>query len=125
MQFEVARDVETMCQAVRMEYVANYPVLNWAEDTAKQIKEPLTHKFKDWAYEREWRIIWPDGAHTYLPFEPSALVGVIFGCRASDKAIEIVRALLDERTTRRLPPVKIYRAEKHASRYSLVLRRIE
>jgi DUF2971 family protein len=31
-QFEVARDVETLMQAVRMEYVPDYPAINYAED---------------------------------------------------------------------------------------------
>ena len=74
-QFEVARDVETMMQAVRMEYVTEYPVVNYAEEIQAQIKRPLMHKFKTWDYEREWRIIWPDGAHTYLSIKETRVMG--------------------------------------------------
>lgn len=122
-QFEVARDVETLMQAVRMDYVDEYPVINYAEDLHDQMKKPLLHKFADWKYEGEWRIVWPDGAGTYLPIKPEAVVGIIFGCRTSDDTITVVRGLLDERTKKGLPPVITYRAEKHESRYALVLRR--
>ena len=85
--------------------------------------ESLTHKFKAWAYEGEWRIVWPGGARAYLAFNAAALVGVIFGCRTTDDAIRIVRAMLDDRTARGLPPVKPYRAERHGSQYALTIRR--
>ena len=124
LQLENARDPGTLCQAVPVQYVKDYPVVNWADDLAKQMNKPLLHKFEKWEYDGEWRLIWPYGARTYLPFKPSALVGLIFGCRTSDKAIQIVRAMLDERAARGHPPVKIYRAQPHERRYELVLRRM-
>jgi hypothetical protein len=124
LQFEVARDPESMMQAVRMEYVKEYPVINYAEDIHDQIRKPLQHKFKRWKYEDEWRIVWPDGARTYLAIKPEAVVGLIFGCRASDATINVVRDLLEEREKRGLPRVTTYRAYKHDSRYKLRLRRM-
>jgi hypothetical protein len=123
LQFEVARDTKTMLDAVPVRYVKDYPVFNWANDSGEQLGASLTHKFEAWAYEGEWRIVWPGGAHTYLQFNPAALVGLIFGCRAGDSAVSIVKTILGERKARGLPGVKIYRAEKHRGQYALVIRR--
>jgi hypothetical protein len=124
LQFEVAKDPKTMLEAVPVQYVKDYPVFNWAEDSGKQIGKSLMHKFEAWAYEGEWRIVWPNGARSYLPFNPAALVGLIFGCRTSEAAIRIVDAMLEERKALRLPSICVYRAEKHESRYALMIRRV-
>jgi hypothetical protein len=124
LQFEVARDPRNLLHAVRARYVDDYPVVNWVEDTFEQIKTALLHKFKMWKYEEERRIIWPEGARTNLPFEAAALVGLIFGCRASDAAIGVVRTMLAERRARGLSDVRVYRAVEHGSRYALVIRRM-
>lgn len=123
LQFEVARDPKTMLDAVPVHYVKDYPVFNWAKESGEQIRESLTHKFEAWAYEGEWRIVWPGGARSYLPFNPAALVGLIFGYRTGDAAVRIVKTMLDERKARGLPDVRIYRAEMHGSQYALVIRR--
>jgi len=122
-QFTIAKDPRTFLGAVPVEYVRDYPVFNWGEGTASQIRASLMNKFDAWHYEREWRIVWPGGAHTYLPFDAAALSGLIFGCRASDSAIDLVRAMLDERKARGLPDVRTWRAAKHGSKYALVIRR--
>jgi hypothetical protein len=123
LQFEVARDPETMLVAVPVKYVTDYPILNWAGETAEQLNQILLNKFERWRYEGESRIVWPGGAHTYLPFKPAALVGLIFGCRATEPGVKVVTAMLEERKALGLPDIRIYRAEKHSSRYGLVIRR--
>jgi Protein of unknown function (DUF2971) len=122
LQFEIAKDPQTMLHAVPARYVEAYPVVNWVEDTIEQIKGALLHKFKKWKYEKERRIIWPEGARSRLPFDPSALVGVIFGCRASIAAMDVVRAMLEERRSRGLPTARVYHAHQHDSEYSLVVK---
>jgi len=125
LQFEIARDPKILLEAVPLKYVENYPVFNWVKDTGLQMRDLLLHKFKDWKYEGEWRIIRPNGARSYMPFDASALVGLIYGCRAQEAAMEIVKEMLNERQTRGLPPVREYRAEKHGSQYALTIRVIE
>lgn len=66
----------------------------------------------------------PREPHTYIEFKAAALVGLIFGGRTTDKAIEIVDGMLKERAARGMPQVKTYRAVKHDSRYELVIRRL-
>jgi hypothetical protein len=123
LQFEVSRDPTTMLGAVPVQYVKDYPIYNWVKEGGDQLVESLTHKFEAWKYEGEWRIVWPGGAHAYVPFKPAALVGLIFGCRIGDEAASAVQSLLEERRARGLPDIRIYRAEKHRSQYSLVIRR--
>jgi hypothetical protein len=120
LQFEVARDVRALCEAVPVDYVDDYPVYRWSGDE-EQIRGALIHKFKQWEYEKEWRIPWAEGAHTYLRFNPAVLSGVIFGMRATDDTISQVRAVLAERAPG-LPPVRLYRAEKHGSQYAVRIR---
>ncbi len=56
LQFEVARDTQTMLVAVPVKYVRDYPTLNWVGETAEQLKHVLLNKFEKWRYEGEWRI---------------------------------------------------------------------
>ena len=121
LQFEVARDARALTEAVPVKYVEDYPVYRWAGDE-EQIRSALIHKFKQWEYEKEWRIPWAEGAHTYVRFNPAALSDVIFGMRASDPMISQVRAVLGERPAG-LPPVvsgcvkaRIFDAGRNAGR---------
>jgi len=123
LQFTIAKDPTTFVEAVPVHYVRDYPAFNWAEDTASQVGASLMHKFEEWRYEHEWRIVWPSGAHTYLPFDAAALTGLIFGCRAPDSAIALVKDMLYERKARGLPTVRTYRAAEHGRKYALVIRR--
>jgi len=122
LQFEIARDVNALTEAIPVEYVKEYPVYRWAGDE-EQIRAALIHKFENWEYEKEWRIPWAEGADTYLPFDPTSLPAVIFEMRAIEGTIAKVREVLAEREARKLPPVRLYRAEKHPARYKVVIRR--
>lgn len=124
LQFDVARDPGVLLGAVPVSYFKDYPVFNWArDDTQVQLRQSLLNKFDAWAYECESRIIWPGGAHTYLPVKPSALVGLILGCRATDSSMREVDKMLAERAARGLPDVRVYRAVKHERKYALVIKR--
>ena len=123
LQFETARDPRTLLGAIGVTYVRDYPVVTWTDDSTEQVKKTLLHKFEAWGYERERRIIWPNGARKYLPFDPAALTGVVLGLRASDATITLVQTILAGRVARGLPSVRLYRAEKHGSKYALVIRR--
>jgi hypothetical protein len=123
LQFEVARDTRAMSEAVPVKYVEDYPVYKWAGEV-EQIRGAMVHKHKQWAYEKEWRIPWPEGASTYLIFNPAALSGVIFGVHATDETVSQVKALLAERPST-LPRVRLYRTVMHRSRFALRVRSLD
>jgi hypothetical protein len=56
-------------------------------------------------------------------YNPSALVGLLFGCAADDTVIKATQTVLSARASAGLPALKLYRAEKHKSRYELVIKR--
>jgi hypothetical protein len=122
-QFESARAPATLLEAVPVRYVDDYPVYDWVKDD--DLLGSLLHKFRSWEYEREWRIVWPDGAHTYLEMDPGGVTGLIFGSRASENTMKNVRRLLDERQALAAgPPIRTYVARKHPRRYALTIHRI-
>lgn len=123
LQFQIARDPGVFLNALRVEYAQAYPIFNWAKESAAQLDGSLLRKYKEWEYEGERRIVLAGGAEAYVPFNPSALTGIIFGCQPSIELARIVREILIERGSKGYSDLKIYRAERHESRYKLVLRR--
>ena len=123
LQFAVAQDPRIFAMPVPMKYGDEYPTLNWAKELQDQLDKPLISKHSGWRYEKEWRIIHPENAIKYLPFKPDALVSIISGCRSSEAEREQLSALLEQRASRKSPTVALYRAQQHANRYRLVLRR--
>jgi hypothetical protein len=124
LQFEVVRDSRTFLQAVHVDYLPDYPTLNWIEETAPQIVKALLRKEEGWSYEKEQRIIIPNGAHTYLPFHPDALTAIIFGCRSGDPIKQKIHDLVAERQKMGMAAPRLYVATKHSSEYALVLKRL-
>lgn len=123
LQFEVARDPLVFVRAVRVQYDDQYPLLNWVGDSGNDLRTAILRKHSGWSYEREHRIIDINLAHTYLPFRPEALTGIIFGCRADSTVRTGVQRLLDERRVRGAPEVRLYDAKKHMSRFEIVIYR--
>lgn len=123
-QFEIAQNPVALLEAIRVTYDEAYPTVNWfADDFAEQLKTSLLRKHPNWGYEIERRIIRIGEGNTHLAFLPSAVTGVIVGCRASDRHRAVLAEILRERGRRGLPNVRLLRAEKHAARYALRLRR--
>lgn len=124
LQFEVARFDDWQCIPVPVRYPDDnkFPVIKWRFETQDQLREVMLRKQKHWSHEKEWRIIHPDGAGCYLPFNPKALRAVIFGCKATAPVVEAVRRLTDERDERGRPPLRLYKAEKHESQFKLRIR---
>ncbi|MSP39473.1 MAG: DUF2971 domain-containing protein [Deltaproteobacteria bacterium] len=120
LQFEVARDIATFAQALPVNYSEDYPVLNWLNE-AKGITVVLLRKYQGWAYEKERRIIVPESAAQLLYFRSAALSGIIIGCSASSATVEQLKDLVKERSSFGFPPLKIYRAFKHDSKYRLII----
>lgn len=120
-QFERARDFKTLSSAVSVEYSSEYPEINWVKDFRDSLSTRLLRKHKGWSYEMEHRIVNAGGAHTYMQFDPKAVIGIIMGCRSTIAGRALVESLLEERRRASLPPVRFFRAQKHSSKYRLVV----
>jgi hypothetical protein len=124
LQFEVARGPEVFLEALLVSYVRDYPSYDWTiEDAGAQLIETLTHKFIDWKYENEWRLVHQNGARAYRSFPPESLRSIILGCRTSEKQVALLEALLEERRRRSHPEIIVYKAEKHQSKYAINIRK--
>ena len=123
LQFEIAKDPETMLNAMTVDYSDEYPILNFAQGLKGQLQKIILRKFKDWEYEKEWRILIIGGASTYLKFQPKTLTGVIFGCRADDQLKLRIKKLCFERTEKKLSSLNFYNAKMHQSQYKIILER--
>lgn len=124
LQFEVVRDINVFARAQAVEYTNDYPLFNIFTFTMDDLSRLMLSKFKDWEYERERRIVCPDGAHKWLRFSPNALTGVILGTKAGDKSLSTIKQVLAERSDLQLPRINLYQAHQHASSYRLRIRRI-
>ncbi len=121
LQFEIAQDPSAMLHAVKVDYSNEYPVINFAQDLAGQLEKSMLRKSVDWEYEKEWRMFIVGGASTYLKFQPKALTGVIFGCRADDQLRLTIKKLVSDRQAKKLPTLKFYNAKMHQSQYKIIL----
>ena len=122
-QFERAKDFPLLCRALSVDYSDNYPTVNWVRGFGPSLSKVLLKKSLCWAYEAEERLIKPDKARQYLQFNPAAISAVIYGCRVSADVRQIVEEILNERK-RLHPPLRVYAAAKHRSRYRLQLARV-
>ena len=122
LQFEIAKDPQTMLFALRADYSNEYPTLNFAQDLIGQLSKIMLRKSDDWKYEKEWRIVIITGASTYLKFKPEALTGIIFGCRADEKIKLSVENLLSKRLNKGISAPKLYVAERDPSKYKIIIK---
>ena len=122
LQFEVAKDISAFLKTVSVDYVKDYPIINWVNETEKEIRKGFLNKFEDWEYENEWRIVHVFGANTYIDFKPEALTGVVFGCKSDISVKEAVKQLLTTRSQKKMPAVNIYNAFMHESKYEVFIK---
>ena len=121
LQFDLAKDIQTLLRASKVEYLDKYPVWDVGEITHEDIRPVLLRKHPGWSYEQEWRIVVPNGARTSLKFKPDALMGLTFGCRADLDFKKRVRKILEIRASKSFPPLKIYEAVKHPREYKVTI----
>lgn len=117
-----------LAQPVR--YSSQMPRLSFAtlmnyNELSKDVLDIITlTKSKVWVYEKEWRVISTlcNKAQSYeiIPYAPEEIGAVYLGCKiaTSDKEeiIEVTRRLYSK--------AKIFRAEKHETKFSLAFRKI-
>lgn len=119
LQFELARDPESLLFALKMHYSDDYPSYDFHKDLQDQFEPILLRKALLWKYEMEWRILRIGGARTYQAFKPSALTGLIFGCKATTAYKKYIHMLLNERQSLHNTPLNLYQAIKHQSKFKL------
>lgn len=114
LQYEFARDVPVLARALHVDYLEEdaFQPINWAhaKNMRDAIGDTLTRKQKSWEYEGEYRVLLDGQARTYLPVQPGALTGLIFGCHATEAVRGVVSNLLSERHALGLPPVRLWQA---------------
>ncbi len=122
LQFHTANDVRKMNMLIKLEYSHNYPSVDWFDDNFERALETVFRtKHKGWEYEQEFRIVLVDGAATYLPFKPEALTGLIFGCRADIELKKRVLNVLEQRASKSLSPIRVYKAVKNPEQYKVTI----
>lgn len=125
LQFEIAKNTETMLHAVKVNYSNEYPTLNFAQEMSGQLAKIMLRKSKDWEYEKEWRLLVINAASTYIKFKPEALTGIIFGCRTDEKTRARIEKFLSNRQDKNLPIPKLYQAKQHQSQFKIVIERVK
>ncbi len=124
LQFRVAMDPRILSRTVEVAYADEYPVIRYFKSFYGDIEPLLLRKHTRWQYEREVRILHPDGAGKYFAFAPAALTSIIIGCRADEAADTVIRNLLSERRGRGYSEVSVYRARRDPKRYELNFARV-
>lgn len=123
-QFELARDFPMLCSAVSVDYSSVYPEITWGKKNYRDMfAKTVLNKHEGWRYEKEYRIVRPGEAHTYLPINPQAVVGIITGCRMLSDYESKLKDILQERLDAKLPSLKLYFAGQHKSKYKLSILR--
>ena len=95
-----------------VEYSTKYPVADLVN--GQIAKDTFLRKAKQWEYEKEWRMMVPNGPGA-RQFPPQCLTGVIFGCRMTEKHKEMIR----EWCRNREPAITYYEARESEDSYSL------
>ncbi len=119
LQFEIAKDPESLLYALKMHYSLDYPSFDVSLNFETQFERIMLRKSEHWAYENEWRILRIGGAGTYQPFKHNALTSLILGCRSEPVFRDKVIKILKEREALKHPSIKVYKAEMHPSKYAL------
>lgn len=121
LQFQFAADIPIFSRAISVDYSSDYPVVDYFDDITKSLIPTLFRKSDGWKYERERRLIHPNGANCFLAYEPSALTSLILGCQLGESDEIAIKQLLDERREKGFSPVRVYRAFRHDAKYQLRL----
>ncbi|TDF86287.1 DUF2971 domain-containing protein [Pseudomonas sp. H9] len=117
--------------AQKVDYVSNPPTFfseqEWLNDfiSIKPLDTSLLHrryvlqKSKDWHYEKEWRVWYPDsqqvGHHDYIPVANCELPAIYIGCRAESTFV----TQLISQARMSFPNTRIFQAKRHTASYSL------
>jgi len=76
-------------------------------------------KGRAWAYEKEWRIVVPNGARTWHNIPAASVRSVTCGPLCSDEDRNTVSELVDRRLAAGMPPVDIYDVHLPEDRFGM------
>jgi len=72
-----------------VQYKNNVPLINpYHDDSSLKVDQQFFTKTMDWAYEKEWRIINPDGVDAKLKLPSEIITGIYFGLKATKENIK-------------------------------------
>ena len=110
-----------IARAMEIKYSEHYPIVNLiTEDYKTRFTKTLLTKSKHWEYEKEWRIIDHENMPGIQRFPPRLLVGVIFGCRMSEKH----KGLMREWCANHKTDISFYQAREASGAYSLEITKL-
>lgn len=118
-EFEVLRDFLRLSKALTVNYGTTFPVYDFFTSSDTEIIQSVLHKYQDWSYEDEKRIIIPDGSNKWYKFEPRALTKILIGSRTSDKQISKLLEIIELRNKAGLPTIRLLKAKQHLDSYKI------
>jgi hypothetical protein len=100
-------------------YSENYPIVKFQDIIS--MKKAFNTKFKDWSYEKEYRLI-KDGAEKTYQYNSKCLAEVTFGCKVDDKQFIPIIELMKGQEYK---DIKFRRALQNKTSYKLDYETIE
>jgi hypothetical protein len=118
------QQAEFFGSALPVAYHEERQVVNFYRDEmTEQVRKLLLTKSKEWAYEREWRIIVQDRMEqTHVSFDPTIVRAVYLGCQIADDKRDIVRGWLSKRGV--VPGPRLFQARLAETRFELVFEQL-
>lgn len=111
--FESFRDRATL---IPVTYKNQFPTVDFIKaGTLQFVSTFIGTKAEHWRHEDEWRLVLRHGDPGPVKFNPSALDGVIMGCRITDENADLVRRLTRDRG----PRMQVLRAHAVDNDYAL------
>ena len=96
----------------RVQYRIDYPIINPIKDDAFGNLKFFT-KASDWAYEREWRLVYDEG-DIEESLRDADISAIIFGLKMAESHKEVIRKVTSD-----LPNIKYRQAVKVPDRFEL------
>jgi hypothetical protein len=119
LQFDIFQDLDNLLPIMKVQYSREYPTINFTKNFGAQLGPVMLRKSPDWAYEKEWRLVYIGGANSYLKFKPEALSGLIFGSKIEPTFRNRIERLLRKRTRNNLPSLDKYQAVLSLRNYEI------
>ena len=124
-EFDRARDNTGLTlMALPVTYSDQFPIVEYFSNAKSKLRaddmmRALTQKAKCWEYEREHRILVPEGAHWTLAVSHNAITSVFLGACASAKTEEFVESVNAERAKRNVDRFEIKKMQMAVDGYKL------
>lgn len=121
LQFEGTNHTPFFGEAQPVKYKKDYPIVDCINMTnEEQVDLVFLTKYRQWAYEKEYRIINIRQGPGLREYPAHLLKGVIFGLRMPNKEKEQIRQWLGHRGH----SVKLYQAVQSKSKFAIEIREI-